>query len=223
MISEHRPYVAREGWVLILFVLVCAVALHMSVGNIYAIPVWLLVVILIHVFRDPERTIPAIPLAVVSPVDGSIKVIENNIDPYLERNATAISISMKSSGPFVVRSPIEGKVMNQWSGVINSRVRKNGSNTAKDGSNDKTGHYYAIWIQSDEGDDVVLVLIGSIFGFRPRYYVHAGERVGQGQRCGFVNFGCKVLVLIPENSRKEVMPGDSVIAGSGVIATLIHK
>jgi len=227
MISEHRPYIAREGWVFILFALVCAWVVHMSAGRFYAIPVWLLAVLLIYMFRDPNRVIPPIPLAVVSPVDGRIKSIDNIADPYLDRTATAISMRMNLSGPFVIRSPMEGKVMNQWLGAEISREQAHnldgGTNPAGYGSNTKTRHYYAIWIQSDEGDDVVLILKRSMIGFRPRFYVHAGERVGQGQRCGFVTFGCKVLVFVPENSRKEIMPDNPVSAGSGVIATLIHK
>ena len=223
MISEHRPYIAREGWIFILFALACAWGVHMSVGKVYAIPVWLLTILLAYVFRDPKCKIPPIALAVVSPVDGRIKAIENSVDPYLERTATAIGMDMKPTGPFVVRSPIEGKVMNQWLGVVNPHGPGNGTNPEKHTSNDKTRHYHAIWVQSDEGDDVVLVLVKSPFGFRPRYYVHAGERVGQGQRCGFVNFGCEVLLFVPEGSRRECMPGNSVTAGSDVVATLIHK
>jgi phosphatidylserine decarboxylase len=223
MISTHRPYIAHEGWIFILFALVCAWGMHMSVGGIYAIPVWLLTILLVYVFRDPDRKIPPIALAVVSPVDGRIKAIENTVDPYLERNATAIRMNMKLTGSFVVRSPIEGKVMNQWLGTVNPARQENGTNSPEHVSNDKYRHYHAMWAQTDEGDDVVLVLVKKMFGFRPRYYVHAGERVGQGQRCGFVSFGCEALLLVPEVSRRECIPGNSVTAGSDVIATLIHK
>lgn len=223
MISVHRPFIAREGWIFILLVLVCAWAVHTSVGKIEAIPVWLMAALFIYIFRDPNRTIPPIPLAVVSPVGGRIKSVNNAVDPYLERDAIAISMRMNFLGPYVVRSPMEGKVMNQWLGRMNLHKDESGANPPKQVSNNNTRNYYAIWIQSDEGDDVVLVLVKSIFGFRPRFHVQAGERVGQGRRCGYVNFGCKVLVLVPQGSRQDVKPGDSILAGTGVIATLIHK
>jgi len=81
---------------------------------------------------------------------------------------------------------------------------------------------YAQWIQSDEKDDLVLVIEVNSRMPRPKCYVQSGERIGQGQRCGFIRFGSRVDVLIPVTSRISVSVGDDVLAGSDIIATLVH-
>ena len=81
---------------------------------------------------------------------------------------------------------------------------------------------FAQWIQSDEGDDVVLIVESGLLNSRPQCYAHSGERIGQGQRCGYIRFGAPVHVLIPSSSRISVAVGDQVNAGSDIIATLVH-
>ena len=71
---------------------------------------WLLVGLIIFIFRDPERDIPSIPLAVVSPADGRIVTINTVHDPYLERQSIQVSVQMNAYGVFTTRSPVEGKV-----------------------------------------------------------------------------------------------------------------
>src|SRR5690606_34438740 len=55
-------------------------------------------------FRDPDRTIPAEPLGVVSPVDGRVLLVE----PDGERIRIVIRIAF--FGAYSGRAPVEGKV-----------------------------------------------------------------------------------------------------------------
>jgi phosphatidylserine decarboxylase len=52
--------------------------------------------------------------------------------------------------------------------------------------------------------------------------VRIGDRVGQGQRCGFIHLGGQVDLYLPESSRTLVTAGDWVRGGADVIAKLIH-
>ena len=223
MIMGYRPYIAREGWPYIFIILLAALVVNIMAGLIYAIPLWILSVVFIYIFRDPERTIPSTALAIVSPVDGDVESVRDIRDPYLERTATAIGMQMKYTGPYILRGPIEGKLIKQWQGRMEAGDEIVGANPVIEDQNNKGRRYLAIWVQSDEGDDVVLILMEGNIGFRPRCYVNTGERIGQGRRCGFISFGCRVMVIIPQGSRNDVTPGDAVIAGSGIIATLLHK
>jgi phosphatidylserine decarboxylase len=85
------------------------------------------------------------------------------------------------------------------------------------------GMQYSSWIKTDEDDDVVVVMGSSSSGRSPRCYIQSGERVGQGQRCGYARFGAKLTLYIPVNSRVEVKPGDNIHAGSDILAKLVHK
>ena len=81
---------------------------------------------------------------------------------------------------------------------------------------------HAMWVRTDEGDDVVLVVTSRWSFHRVRFSVNVGERIGQGQRCGFSHFGSRVDVLAPASSRSEVLSGQRIQAGSTVIASLVH-
>ena len=82
---------------------------------------------------------------------------------------------------------------------------------------------FAVWLQTDEHDDVVMVLRGAFITHRVHYAVPVGERVGQGQRCGRVQFAASAEVYLPLASRLAAAPGDALEAGSAIIATFIHK
>ena len=207
MLTYCYPLIAREGWPWIGLVAAIALLVQWQFGW-FAAPLWALAGLLLFLFRDPPRSVPASPLGVVSPVNGRVQSIDTLQSPYLEKPAVWIVIQMSPLDVFSVRSPMEGKVIEQWNGK---------------GGVSRGGPRYAQWIQSDEADDVVQVIIPGITFIRPRCYVHSGERIGQGQRCGFVHFGGRLEVWVPEGSRIDVEVGARLQAGSDIIATLVHE
>jgi phosphatidylserine decarboxylase len=219
MLAYRYPLIAREGWLWIAVVAVAAAWVQINYGLV-ALPLWLLVLLLLFLFRDPARRVPASPLGIVSPVDGKVVAVDTVHDSYLDREALCISIKMRFTSVYSAHSPMEGKIMQQWLGVprrIDASVQA-GSEQAES----RDVQSYAQWIQSDEADDVVMVMEASLPVSRPQCYAHSGERIGQGQRCGFIRFGSQVDVLLPANSRINVAVGDSVLAGTDIIATLVH-
>ena len=219
MLTYRYPLIAREGWLWIAAVAIPALIVHMLYGLV-SVPLWLLTLVLLFLFRDPARKIPAVPLGIVSPVSGKIVAVDTVYDAYLNREAVSISIKMGFTSVYSARIPMEGKVVEQWLG---SPLRVTPvAQTVTDQAVTAKSVSYAQWIQNDEQDDVVLIIETSTHAPRPRCYVHSGERVGQGQRCGFIRFGSRVDVLIPVGSRVSVSVGDDVLAGSDIIATLVH-
>lgn len=210
MLTYRYPLIAREGWLWIAVVAVAAGLVTYFYG-LASLPLWIGVLFLLFLFRDPARIVPAIPLAVVSPVDGKVVAIDTVHDAYLDRQALSISVKMGFTSVYSAHSPMEGKVLEQWLGV-----------PRKIAGTDEKVATYAQWIQSDEEDDLVMVIEASSQMSRPQCYVHSGERIGQGQRCGFIRFGSQVEVLVPVNSRIAVSVGDSVLAGADILATLVH-
>ena len=202
------PIIAREGWVYVLLVGAAALLAQYTVGTAPAFWLWLLSLGLLYLFRDPPRRVPASPLGVVSPVDGLVLSVEEANDPWLGRPALRIVLGMRPQGVFSVRSPVEGKVSKQWLPVRGEPSRPRG---------------YAQWVRTDEGDDIVLVIKPALVVRRPVCYVEAGQRVGQGQRCGYIPFGTRLEVFLPEGTRVSVEPGQKVFSGTDIIASLIHK
>ncbi|MDH5228551.1 MAG: phosphatidylserine decarboxylase [Gammaproteobacteria bacterium] len=164
----------------------------------------LLFFFLLFIFRDPVRKVPPAPLGVVSPVDAKVINIQQSQDPYLKREAWCISLRVNLSGVYSIRAPIEGKIHEQWQADI------------------QKGIDYANWLQTDEGDNLVWS-IRTRFHTHPSCTIQPGERIGQGQRCGFVLLSKYCHVYLPLGCRIEAQAGQTVLAGESIIATLIHN
>ena len=77
-----HPVLAREGWPFIVASLALALLLTWAAGW-WSVPFWLIAVFVVQFFRDPARTIPQQPNAVLCPADGRIVVVERAEDPQL--------------------------------------------------------------------------------------------------------------------------------------------
>ena len=207
MAISRYPLIAHEGWPYILGLGMAASAASYYYG-IWSTPLWLLLPVVVWLYRDPARKIPSVPLALICPVDGKILSVEETRDPFRKCDAQCIRIEMPGSGIFTVRAPTEGKIHQHW-------FRKQGALFGE--------RNYAVWIQTDEMDDVVTVLRPGRLLRQVNCYSATGERVGQGQRCGYIPFGAVVDVYIPVNAVVNVKTGDTVLSGETVLAELVRR
>lgn len=215
MIHFQRPVIARQAFWPLTILALMALITHYKLGVQYSIGLWLLIALTAFLFRDPRRSIPPVPLAVVSPIDGTVASVEKVIDPYLDRPAIRIQLLGSITGVYTVRSVAEGKVQQQWFGTLPPKH--------EEGIYSATGiPEYAQWTQTDEADDIVTTMAPKFLKSGLRCNTSSGERIGQGKACAFVPFGVDAEVLLAENTRIDVKPGDSITAGSSVIATLVH-
>jgi phosphatidylserine decarboxylase len=218
MLSYHYPLIAREGWIWISLAIFVAGITYINVG-LFSIPLWVFTIFLIYLFRDPHRKIPAVPLGIICPVDGKIIAIEKVHDAYLDRSAICISVKMSFTSVYSAHSPMEGKIMQRWLETPRKIVPMT---TVNNSEPDNYVVTYAQWVQSDEKDDVVMVIEANTFLPRPQCYAQSGDRIGQGQRCGFLRFGTCVDILVPVSTHIDVNVGNKVLAGVDVIATLVR-
>jgi phosphatidylserine decarboxylase len=203
-VSRHA-IISPEGTPFIIVTTLVVAILNYFYGA-YATPLWLLVVFVIWLYRDPVRKVPALPLGIVSPVDGKIVAAEQHPDPYLGRDANLVRIEMSPTSVFSIRGVIEGKIVQQWL-------------DQESGAKHDVAH--AIHIETDEKDDVIVVLRpGRVFK-RLSCDANIGERVGQGHRCGIIPFGSVIDVYLPVTSHINVTIGQSVTSGETVLADII--
>lgn len=208
MAKRNYPYFSQAGWVPFAAVCVLAGAVWHYQGFGWSIPLWMLGVGMVFLFRDPTRDISSMPLAVVSPADGIISEVDVVADPYLDRKAAHIVIDMNHWGVFSTRSPVEGKVID-----IKDCPARDGESRRPHG----------VWIKTDENDDLVVAMYRGPLNSMPHCDIRIGDKVGQGQRCGYIRFGGRIEMFLPENSRLAVASGARLKAGSSVVATLVHK
>ena len=193
--------IAREAFWYLVPILIIAVIVQFEF-HFYAIPFWLLAIVVAYLFRNPVYEYSSDPLGIVSPVDSVVSRISNEKDPYMDRNAVRIEFEMGLMDPYILRSVTEGKIKKFW------MRHPDAENKSK---------IRVVWIQTDEDDDAVMEVHPSRSDQIMCYHA-AGERVGQGKKCGFLPFGSKVVVYLPENSIVEVKIGDRVQAGKDIIA-----
>ena len=125
----------------------------------------------------------------------------------LQGEAHRVQIRIDSFGTYTARAPIEGKIMD---------LRSTNSDKITDHRTN------ALWIQTDEGDNVVLQFYGYRFGFAPRSIIGFGERVGQGQRCAYLRLTRFAELHLPIESKILVKPGQLVVAGTDLIGKVPH-
>jgi phosphatidylserine decarboxylase len=206
--GRRNPFVAKEGIPFLLLVTAALVAAVRYLDIIFAVFAGLLFVALFLLFRDPRRLLASAPLGVVSPVDGKVVAVDRAESGVLQGKAHRIRIEIDSFGTYTARSPVEGKIMDLHSVAAEQAVDYETN---------------ALWVQTDEDDDVVLQFIGYRLGLAPRAIVRFGERVGQGKRCAYLRLTRYAEVHLPISSSVLVEPGQIVVAGSDLIAKLLHS
>ena len=207
MRGKRNPFVAREGLPFLLAIVV-AIGVAWQFGNPLHIPPLLLLGGWFYlVFRDPLRATPAVPLGVISPVDGTVVEVDLTDGGALDGEAHRILIRVNSLGTYTARCPVEGKIMDFRVALPDNVALGNAS---------------GLWVRTDEDHDVVLQFHGHRFGLAPRAFLGYGERVGQGQRCAYLRLTRLAEVQLPINGRVQVEVGQRVAAGVDVLAKLPH-
>jgi phosphatidylserine decarboxylase len=178
---------------------------------VYAVPALVLAAFLFWFFRDPERTIPDIRGAIVSPADGKvtdIAVLEGPKGEPLKR----ISIFLNVFDVHVNRSPIGGVVRK-----IEYRKGKfaNAMGAASAESNEQN-----IVTVEGEGHTIVFKQIAGLIARRIVCTKKVGDSVKRGERVGLIKFGSRTDVIFRGDAEVVVKIGDRVAGGSSVLATV---
>lgn len=156
-------------------------------------------------FRDPHRDVPSVALGIVSPVDGEVVEVETTERCVVQGEAYRIRIRVNPLGTYTARSPIEGRVMN-----LRSRAEGVGPECPAN----------ALWVETDEGDSVVLMFHEFRLGLAPMSFVGLGERLGQGDRCAYIRLARFAELYVPARGRVYVKPGQIVTAGTDLIGAV---
>src|SRR5262245_13475669 len=200
----------RDGYYYGTALLVVAVLLGWALGYPYAIPCLVLAAFFLWFFRDPERTIPDTPGAIVSPGDGKVTSVEPiNLDgkPWAR-----ISIFLSVFNVHVNRSPISGVIRD-----VQYRKGKylNAMNPACAECNEQN-----IVTMAGDGKIVICKQIAGLLARRIVFNHKVGDQLVRGQRVGLIKFGSRVDVLLDRSASLQVKVGDRVKGGSSVLAYL---
>lgn len=207
------PKIAREGWSRIFVIFTASVVSTILFGSFVSIPLWIILLLTLQFFRDPDRSIPDIENGIVSPAHGKVVSISQKNDPFTGEKTKRISIFMNIFSVHSNRIPISGRIKNRehFQGqFLNASIEK-----ASD-QNERC----AIQIETRSGSTVSCVQIAGLVARRILTYVNIGDHVSTGERYGFIRFGSRVDVFLPLDSKIVAPLGKWVTSGSDIIAFL---
>jgi phosphatidylserine decarboxylase len=189
------------------FFVVAALVAWLTIPALAAVPL-LLAAFFLWFFRDPERRIPAVQGAIVSPADG--KVTDISAVQEDGQRCTRISIFLSVFDVHVNRSPV--------SGVIEDiRYQKGKFGNAMSAASAEQNEQNVVTIRADAGR-VVMKQIAGLLARRIVFTKKVGDRLERGERVGLIKFGSRTDVIFPADAEMKVRVGDRVKGGSTVLA-----
>lgn len=207
-----HPLIAREGWLILLGGVLASILVSFWSGWA-SIPFWLFTLFALQFFRDPPREAPDGDLNVLCPADGRVVCVEDAYDPHAKRQALKISVFMNVFNVHSNRTPVDGRVesINYFPGkFFNAALDKASLENERS----------AMVLRTSDGQLVTAVQVAGLVAKRIVCHVAQGDTLYAGQRYGFIRFGSRVDVYLPQGSRPRVAMGDKVQATSTVLAEL---
>jgi len=215
----------KEGYttlaIAILFIFILnALAHFFYAGNttimwvVYVVS-FILFIMIVQFFRNPNRKITASDNLILCPADGKVVVIEEAEETeYFRDKRLQISVFMSPINVHSNRSPVggvvkffkyhPGKYLMAWnpkSSTLNERT--------------------TIVVRHQSGTEVLFRQIAGALARRIVWYVEEGKEIAQGEEFGFIKFGSRVDVFLPVGTKIKVKLGDKVKGGLTVLGELV--
>lgn len=204
---------AKEGWWIIVIAFVIAFLIWTCLGGFISFLGWLAFLFVLQFFRDPKRPISQTPHAVLAAADGRICKVEKTKNPYTGEDMTVISTFMNVFNVHSNFCPVGGTVqaIHYVPGkFINADLDKASELNERN----------AVVVKSDQGPVITWVQIAGLVARRIVCHLHIGEEVAKGERFGFIRFGSRVDVYVPNDAEVLVYVGQKVRACETVLALL---
>lgn len=170
-----------------------------------AVPVGVFTMFCFYFFRDPERQPESAEPVLISPADGRVLVIDEGTHILFPEGCRRLCIFMSVWDVHVNRSPSAG--------TIERITHRDGKffpawQDAAALQNEQTEY----WIQSGQ-HRYAMVQIAGILARRIVCWMSEGDVVQRCQKIGLIQFGSRVDLYFPKNTRITVNKGDKLKAG----------
>lgn len=183
--------------------------------------------------RQPERVAPMDDTLFVSPANGEvaavatwdreslqlekdlgvIEVLTRDIGP----RGSLISIEMDVTNVHYQRAPIAGR-------FLEATYRPGEFRNALIQTNEYgfrlENEHNAMLFEATNGMKYKVVQIAGLLARRIVDYVEPGQALDQGDVIGLIKLGSQVTLILPEGVQPRVRPGDIVVDGETIVATL---
>ena len=206
-----RIPVAAEGWVFIfpplgLACILAGVGWWVGAGAFTG-----LAVVFLGFFRDPERTPPGVPGAVLAPADGKVMGIAPSEDAWVGP-AVRLSIFLSPLDVHINRTPVAGcvRAVEYAAGQFLAAYKPEAS---------EENERCTVALDGDKARITVRQIAG-VLARRIVCRVRAGDMVRAGERYGLIRFGSRTDLFVPRGAQVSVRVGDRVRGGESIMAVL---
>ena len=162
----------------------------------------------LYFFRDPERIVPNLD-GFLSPADGKIVNIIDIEDDEIGK-AKQISIFLSIFNVHSQRVPYSGKVISkqynpgEFMAAFNHKASLDNEQTL-------------VAFEAENGEKYKIKQIAGLIARRILNYMEPENSVQRGDRLGFIRFGSRVDIIIPEDFQIDVSVGDMVHGNKTII------
>ena len=206
-----RGPLAKPGYLFIGAALGLTLAFRLLNWGLPAALAFLAAAFLVYFFRNPNRTIPADPAAIVSPADGKVILVDEvQGNEFLHSPSRRVAIFMNVFDVHVNRAPVAGR-------VVLSRHRRGRFLAAFKEEASRVNEQQAILWETVAGLRVLTVQIAGLLARRIVPAVKEGDVLPKGEAMGMICFGSRVDLYLPRNCDIMVKLGDRVKAGASII------
>ena len=154
----------------------------------------LLAVFFLWFFRDPERRIPQVEGAIVSPADG--KVTDISLIDWEGEPHTRISIFLNVFNVHVNRSPAAGT-------ISDVRYQKGKFGNAMGATSAEQNEQNIVTLVTEHGP-IVFKQIAGLLARRIVFSKKIGDVVARGERVGLIKFGSRTDVIFTADAQMKV-------------------
>jgi phosphatidylserine decarboxylase len=172
-------------------------------------------------FRDPIRSVPQDPNAIVAPADGMVTLIQTVMPPkeisggdgLAEEPVVRVSIFMSVFDVHINRSPIAGivrKIEYIPGKFLNADLDK--------ASEDNERQHFLV--ERADGVKIGFTQIAGLVARRIVPFSKVGDTVTAGERVGLIRFGSRVDVYFPKGTAPKVALGQRCVAGETILGVI---
>ena len=165
----------------------------------------------LNFFRDPLRNIPTDKNIIISPADGKVIKIKDFIDPNTHQKLKLISIFLSVFNVHSNRMPVNGKFKSV-------KYIKGDFLAAFDHKASEQNERTEITIETKFGSMIVKQIAGLV-ARRILCYANENEKMSVGDRLGFIRFGSRTDIILPESIDIKIELNQKVYGGETVIGT----
>ena len=171
----------------------------------------LLLIGLLLFFRDPHRTPPNNPLALVSPADGKVICVDEAEDPcFALGKFRRVGIFLSVLDVHVNRSPFLGTIEKTH---YSAGEFLDARHLEVDIRNENQ-----TWLLRTSRGPILVRQIAGLIARRIVGWKKQGDSVATGERIGMIRFGSRTDLYFPASCAPQVQVGQRVVGGQTILA-----